>query len=165
MSRSMRILSAAVLAMVLMGASAGAQQGRPLPSFTATTAAGAAVASDHLNVSERWLLVYAAPGAVACDRLLRALDSWAAGEAARVVVIAAGPRESIETGIRPLLPTSAPELAVYADPDGSVAGALGVTSVPALVAVEGGAIAWIVQGVLNDPAMVEPVVRGWLAQR
>lgn len=36
--------------------------------------------------------------------------------------------------------------------------------VPALVAVERGRIAWVVTGVLNDPAAVEPIVRSWTAR-
>jgi hypothetical protein len=146
--------------MLCMAVAADAQQ-RPLPAFTVTTAPGVAASSGQLNDAARWLLVYVTPESVASERLLRSLDDWAALDGARVVIVAAG-EASISPQVRSLLPTSA--AAVYADPDGSAARALGVTSVPALVGVASGAIDWMVQGVLNDPRMVEPVVRSWLGR-
>jgi hypothetical protein len=107
------------------------------------------------------VLAYVGAESVSGDRLLRAMDAWGI-DAARVVVLVAGDVSSIDGRIRPLMPASGGSIAVYADPDGSAARALGVTSGPALMGVVSGTIAWTVQGVLNDPAMVEPVVRNWL---
>lgn len=161
----MRIVGTVIAAASLLSATAaGAQQSRPLPAFTVASSAGAAVPSDRLNAAERWLLVYVAPDAVACDRLLRSLDAWVGADAARIVVIVAGRSGAIDTSIRPLLPVSSAVLAVYADPDGSAARALALTSIPALVGIEHGEINWNVQGVLNDPGMVDPLVRTWFAR-
>jgi hypothetical protein len=157
-----RILAVSILVTALAHTGVDAQQGKPLPAFATVSASGAVVTSDRLNAAERWVLVYVVPGTVACDRLLRALDEWTAGDGSRIVVVAAGPATVIEASVRPLVTNASPGVAIYADPDGSAGRALGVTSAPALVGVAHGAFDWMVQGVLNDPHMVEPVVRNWL---
>jgi hypothetical protein len=154
---------AALMALACLPVFASAQR-RPLPSFTVASAPGVSVLSSQLSsaregLAGRWLLVYVAPDSVTSERLLRSLDEWAAADGARVVVVAAG-EAPVDPRIRSLLTTSS--AMVYADPDGNAARALGVTSVPALVGVASGSLDWMVQGVLNDPRMVEPVVRSWL---
>jgi hypothetical protein len=156
-------LGVVLVTLGLLPAAAAAQR-RPLPSFTVASASGVRVPGRQLSgapegVAGRWLLVYVAPDGVTSERLLRSLDEWAATDGARVVVVVAG-ELPVVSKVRPLLTASA--AAVYADPDGSAARALGVTSIPALVGISGGALDWMLQGVLNDPRMVEPVVRSWL---
>ena len=157
------VLSLVVTLVMLasLPAAAGGQR-RPLPSFTVASAPGVAVSSSQFNGAQRWLLVYVSPDSVTSERLLRSLDEWAAMDGVRVVVVVAGEAPA-SLQVRSLLTASA--AAVYADPDGSAARALGVTSVPALVGVASGALDWMVQGVLNDPRMVEPVVRSWLGRQ
>ena len=162
----MRLFAAAIAAVGIVataGGPAAAQGSGPLPAFTVVTPAGQAVDSGHLTTSERWLLVYVSPASVASDRLLPALEEWASADGARVVIVTAGPAVSIDTHVRARLSTQS-LTAVYADTDGGVGRALALTSVPALVGIERGVVQWIVQGVLNDPRMVEPVVRSWLAR-
>ena len=154
-------LGAALLALALMPGGALAQS-RPLPAFTVVSATGVVVSSSQLHGAGRWLLVYVAPDAVTSERLLRSLEEWVATDGARVVVIVAGDTPAAQQ-IRSLPAPSA--AAVYADPDGNAARALGVSSVPALAGVASGALDWLVQGVLNDPRMVEPIVRSWLGGR
>lgn len=160
----MRVFGGALVAATIMSGGAVAQDNRPLPPFEVASSAGALVQSDRLTASARALLVYVTPETVASDRLLRAIDAWTGVDAARIVVIANGPAASIDARIKPQLGASSTSMAVYADPDGRAARALALTSIPALVGIERGAVAWVVQGVLNDPAMVEPVVRNWLVQ-
>jgi hypothetical protein len=156
-----RLVPAAILMTSIPWTTVAAQQHPPLPAFTAVAASGVAVTSDRLNAADRWVLVYVVPGTVVCDRLLRAVDEWTVSDGSRVVVVAAGPAAVLTESIRPLL-TGSSSIALYADPDGSAAGALGVTTGAALVGVADGALHWMVQGVLNDPRMVESVVRSWL---
>jgi hypothetical protein len=159
--RSMRILIAAVVVSALYPSAALAQQHPPMPSFAVVASGGAAIRSDGLSGSSRWLLAYVGAETVSGDRLLRAMDSWGI-DTARVVILVSGDVSSIEGRIRPLMATAGASVAVYADPNGSAARALKLGSGPALVGVDNGTIAWTVQGVLNDPAMVESVVRHWL---
>jgi hypothetical protein len=152
----------ATIVVVLAAASAAAQQGRPLPAFAVASATGTAVSSAQLNSTDRWLLVYVEPGSVAGERLVRSLDEWAAAaDGVRVVVISAGDVWLDKRAV----PTNASLLSFYTDPDGNVSRSLGLVSAPALAGVANGVVDWIVQGVLNDPHMVEPVVRSWFGRR
>jgi hypothetical protein len=152
---------AALAATIAMPRSAHAQRDRPLPPFTVTNAAGARVAGTQLTSAAQWLLVYA-PDSVAGERLVGAVGQWASGSEAQIVIVVAAPSAVIDARIRPLLPTASATIGVFADPDGAVSAALSLTSAPALVGVANGGVNWIVQGVLNDPSMVEPLVRAWL---
>jgi hypothetical protein len=162
--RAMRFVIAAAVVAALGPSAAVAQQHRPMPAFGVVSSGGALVRSEALSSSRRWLLVYVAADTVPGDRLLRAIDTWGV-DTARVVVLTSGDVASIAGRIRPLMPASSGSVAVYSDPDGSAARALGFTSAPALAGVFDGAIDWTLQGVLNDPAMVEPVIRSWLLQQ
>src|SRR5262245_23485157 len=108
-TRSVRTLAASSLVMTLALTSAGvsAQQGRPLPAFTAVLAAGAAVQSSRLNAAEHWLLVYVTLDTVVGERLLRSLDNWTA-DGGRVVIVAFGAAGDVHEKIRPLLPNLLP---------------------------------------------------------
>jgi hypothetical protein len=164
-----RTLGATIFVAALVPTSVDAQDGRPtpgqvdkrLPTFTTVSSSGATVTSDRLSAAERWLLIYVMPGTVVSDRLLRALEGWSVADGSRVVVIAAGAASVIDATVRPVL-ANASSAAIYADPDGSAAQALGITWGPALLGVSNGTVDWMVQGVLNDPHMVEPVVKNWL---
>jgi hypothetical protein len=151
----------ATFVVMLAASGAAAQQGRPLPSFAVASAAGTPISSAQLSTTERWLLVYVEPGSVAGERLVRSLDEWAAADGARVVVISAGDVWLDKRAVA----TNASPLSFYTDTDGNVSRSLGLVSVPALAGVANGVVDWIVQGVLNDPHMVEPVVRSWFGRR
>lgn len=157
-----RILGTMVVAAAAATAGLTAQQRRPLPAFAVSGESGPVVASDRLNGAGRWVLIYAAPAATTTDRLLPLMQEW--GDPARMVIITPAQPAAIDRDIRTRF-RGLPAPAVYADPDGSAARALQITSVPALFGVEGGAVDWVVQGVLNDPGMVESLIRNWLAGR
>jgi hypothetical protein len=55
-------------------------------------------------------------------------------------------------------------LVFFAEADQGAARALGLQQIPALVAVENGAIAWVVARVLSEPAAVESIVRSWMTR-
>jgi hypothetical protein len=160
----MRIVTALVVALVCACAgSAGALDEKPVPAFDLVSPAGAVVASTDLSKEAHWLLVYvAATGCGSCDRLLAALEQWRPTlPQGRIVVVIRGEREAAHAyATRHAVANEA----WYADAGQSGARALGFEHVPALVAVEHGRIAWIVTGVLNDPAAVEPIVRSWTAR-
>jgi hypothetical protein len=159
MLRTIRVFHALAAVALVTTVGTAAQQ-RPLPAFVVASGAGAVVPSDRLNGAERWVLIYAAPTATTTDRLLPLLQEW--GDSARIVVVAAAPPATIASDVLTRF-RGTPAPAVYADGDGSAARALQITSVPALIGVDRGGIGWVVQGVLNDPRMVETLVRTWLA--
>ncbi len=157
----MRMVVAAAVTAALCPAAAEAQQNRPLPAFAVLSSGGTRVPSGALNASARWLLVFVGDQTVAGDRLLRALNAWNV-DPLRVVVVVSGDVASIDSRVRPLLGDLGASATVYADQDGSAARAMGLTSAPALIGIVDNTIDWAVQGVLNDPTMVEPVARSWL---
>jgi len=153
------ILGGFAIALAMMSASISAIDGRLLPRVTVISTGGAPVASDRLSSSDRWLLIYVAPACVSCQRLLRALDGWHLPQVSeRVVVVVRGSREAIDTEVSPMLSA----LQVYEDPEGNLARPLDLTGAPALLGIEHGRIDWSIDGVLNDPAIVEPLARSWL---
>lgn len=160
----MRVIVAAAITAALCPRLAAAGQNQPVPAFTVLATGGTPVRSDALTAAPRWLLVYVGRETVSGDRLLRAMDAWGI-DPSRAVVIVAGDAPSIDGRIRPLLPSIGASMSIYADVDGSAARALGLRSAPALLGIVDGTIDWSLQGVLNDPAMVEPVVRSWLVHQ
>jgi hypothetical protein len=160
----MRMGIAALVGMLCVGgARTVALDQNAVPAFDLVSPAGAVVASGNVSTEAHWLLVYvAAAGCGSCDRLMSALEQWRPTlPERRVIVVIRGSREAAQA--------YAAQHAVadgvwYADPGASGARALGLQHVPALVAVERGLIAWVVTGVLNDPAAVEPIVRSWTAR-
>ena len=161
----MRIgIAALVVAMVSVAAGdARALDQNPMPAFELVSPAGAVVASGDLSTEAHWLLVYvAATGCGSCDRLMSALEQWRPTlPQRRVVIVVRGSREAVQAYATQ---HAVADGAWYADSGESGARALGLQHVPALVAVERGRIAWLVTGVLNDPAAVEPIVRSWTAR-
>lgn len=157
-------VTALVISMVsLAGAGARAVEPQALPAFEVVSPAGAAVASAELSREAHWLLVYvSAAGCGSCDRLIASLEQWRPTlPQSRVVIVIRGSRDAAHAFATQ---HAIPDVAWYADADESGVRALGLQHVPALVAVERGRVAWVVTGVLNDPAAVEPMVRSWTAR-
>jgi hypothetical protein len=149
--------------LLVCGASARAAEQDPLPVFELVSPDGTTVASAALSHETHWLLVYVSTACGSCDRLLAAMAQWQPPlPAGRIVVVIRGSFETAQA--------SAARRAVgagtawYADVDQRAARALGLQREPALVAVENGRVAWVVTGVLNDPAAVEPIIRNWTAR-
>lgn len=101
----------------------------PVPEVTALDAAGAPVPLGTLSTDRAQLLVVVAPGCSACHDLVPVLPQWREALAAEVDVVLlsrSGPSEAVASWAehRPHL---------LADPDGTVAAALGVAGTPAAV--------------------------------
>lgn len=160
----MRMGIAALVGMLCVGGGrAVALDQNAVPAFDLVSPAGAPIASSDLSKEAHWLLVYvAATGCGSCDRLMSALAQWRPTlPQRRVIVVIRGSREAAQAYATQ---HAVADGAWFADPGESGARALGLQHVPALVAVERGRIAWVVTGVLNDPAAVEPIVRNWTAR-
>jgi hypothetical protein len=154
-------------ALALMAAAAGttfAAQFRPLPAFTVVAPDGRDVPSSSLTSEARWVLVYVKPDAAATSRLLKALAEWrlAPEQVRRIVLVVEGRRDQVAAFIAAKWATENGDLMWYADAGGEAASALGLTGAPALKGVRAGAIEWALEGVLNDPAAFESVVRTWI---
>jgi hypothetical protein len=157
----------ALAVVVALGQRHVVAEGRPLPVFSVTAADGSLVSSAALGGSEPWLLIYASPQCVACERLLRALDDWAIARASgRTVVIVASEASSNApaNGSPTTGATSQSAVRSFSDSGGAAGLSLEVTDVPAVMGIRDGRIEWTVQGVLNDPAMLKGLLERWFGQ-
>ena len=157
-------------ALALMAAAAGtafAAQSSPLPAFSVVAPDGREVSSSSLTTEAQWVLVYVKPDATATSRLLAALAEWrlAPEQARRIVLIVEGPVVEASAFMAAKGAPEALALNWFADPDGRAAKVLGLTGAPALKGVRAGGLEWSLEGVLNDPAAYEPVVRTWIGAR
>jgi hypothetical protein len=152
-----------ILALVAATAVLGAGRVRAaeqnaLPAFDLVSPAGAIVNSTALSKQARWLLIYVSTACGSCDRLLSALDQWRPTlPQDRIVVVIRGERDAAERYAQ----QHAAGMDWYADADSQGVRAFGLQHEPALVAIENGRVAWTVNGVLNDPLAVEPIIRNW----
>ena len=145
----------------LVGHLSAQAQTRRLPEFVVVSERGNSVPSGTLSTEDRWLLVYVTANCVSCDRLLSKLAEWQVPQLeARAVVVIGGD----VSGARAYAERSGTTLPApwYADPERRAASALGVSSSPALLGIAGGRIEWTLMGVLNDPSVLEPVIRRWV---
>ena len=156
--RAFRIGTAGV---VVASALVGAAGQQPLPAFSVLAPGGAAVSSVRLSPTPQWVLVYLTPGQKPCDDLVKALAGWQLPPA-RVVVIVRAPLPAARTYVESMLPGESAAVAWYADPSDAAWQALNVRATPALTGVGDGTVQWTITGVLNDPGMVEPVIRKWV---
>jgi hypothetical protein len=156
------LLSAAcVFAGGVRGAGAGAP--RALPAFKVTSSAGAEVSSSDLSARDRWLLVYVAPGSRTCDALLNALRDWKTPALIDRTVILVGAERSDAAGLmNRSLSGDMAAIRWYADAAGNASKALGLKGVPVIVGVLNGKIEWTVNGVMNDAAQLQSIVRNWV---
>ena len=161
----MRVRAWICRALLLIAATAslaGAER-RPLPAFTVTSPAGAAVTSGALSGQERWVLLYVSPDCRSCDRLLASLKEWQSPQlTSRTVVIVRGPSAAAAAYVAEHLPAEVGAIAWYADERSEAWQAFGLKGTPVLIGVERGEIDWTIAGVLNDPKALESVVRKWV---
>ena len=144
-----------------------AQNAQPLPAFAVTAPDGRMVTSSALSGEAQWVIVDVRPGAVAAARLLEALAAWqlAPEQLRRVVLIVEGPADKASVYLAGKWAPASGTPTWYADADGGAAQALGLTGAPALKGVRVGAVAWSLEGVLNDPAAYEPTLKTWIGAR
>ena len=140
----------------------------PLPDFQVKAADGTVVASADIGGgAHRWLLVSLTRGSVGADRLLPVLaaewnDALAAGLVFVVEGTAAEARAYLESKGGAALAETA---RWFADADGSARHALQRQGGLALFGVEDGAVDWKLDGVLEDPAALDPVIQAWVERR
>ncbi len=135
---------------------------QPLPTFQVASPDGATESIHALSIEPQWLIVYVTPNCPACNRLLDALATWQSPAAmARTVVVVSGE----PVAARAYVTNRAAAVAtsrIYSDEQMQLPRALGLASSPAIVAIRGGHVEWVLKGVLNDPDALESVIRAWL---
>ena len=160
--RSWRSRAAMVVAVCawLVPLRVAAQQ--PLPALLVASPDGVTESIDALSIEPQWLIVYVTPNCPACDRLLDALATWQSPVAsARTVVVVSGEPVAVRayvTNRRAAVATAR----LYNDEQMQLPRALGLAGGPAIVAIRAGQVEWVLKGVLNDPAALEPVMRAWI---
>jgi hypothetical protein len=146
----------------LLGAGARAAEDGPLPPFTVLGPDGAPVASRELTAQSRWVLLYIAPGCAPCDDLLRASSSWQPrAQPGRIIVLIRGTASDAAAYVERNPPRRAAAVTWFADAGDEAWQALKLTGTPVLIGVQDGEMKWTIAGVLNDPKMVDSVVRTW----
>ena len=140
-----------------------ANEDSPLPAFTVLSPDGAAVTSKQLTTAQRWVLLYVAPGCAPCSDLAGAAGTWQPpGQPARIVVVIRGDVTESATLVERTHPRGKIAVPWFADAADEAWQALKLSGVPILIGVEDNVIKWSIAGVLNDPKMVDSVVRTWL---
>lgn len=155
-------ISAAIVAAAMAGTAAfvGAQS---LPRFRLIDRDGGTVASDILPAEGHWLLVYVVPGSAPSDRLIQSLgESWSAEVASKVVIIVASDTKKAQVYLAQKGTDAMAAASWYADPDNEAWAALGFQGTLGVAGLVGPVIDWKIDGVIQDPSVVAPVVRTWL---
>jgi hypothetical protein len=164
-----RVLSQVLLALSSIAVAAAPLRAGtpPLPAFEVKAPDGTTVASSDLGGPDRWLLVSLVPSSVGADRLLPLLgEEWSDALAAGLVLVLAGtPDEARAYLERKGGATVAEGARWYADPDGSAGRALERQGGLALFGVDRGTVDWRLDGVLEDPAALRPVIHAWVERQ
>ena len=159
-----RVMALLAAALGMLVASPFAAEKRAMPSLTLVDATGATVTTAALSSEPQWLLIYVSPSAPAADRLIEAMKTWELGTGLRkVVFVVDGRAAEASAWAERRLPRTEENLPPrFLDPKGDARTALRVTGEPTLMGVRNGEIAWVLAGVLNDPAALDPVIRNWI---
>lgn len=156
----------AVFLACMTGSVVAAPAAEPWPAFTVAAPEGGRWSSASVGRASPALVVYVMPGSPSAGRLFAALGSWQVQDLERhLLVVVGGPLERAReymSGWDPVLPAG---VVWVADDRREAWHALGLTGSPVLLGVANGEIAWRVAGVLNEPGMLESVVRTWVEQR
>lgn len=152
--------AALIAAWLVTGISLEAQT---IPAFQLVTRDGASVGSDALPASGQWLLVYVVPGSAPSDRLIQSLgESWTPDHAARVVIIVGADATKAQAYLADKGGEALAGATWYADPDNAAWGAFRFQGTLGVAGVAESVIDWKIDGVIQDPSVVSPVVRAWL---
>ena len=155
---------ALVAAALCMAVSVGAAEKRPLPPFALTTIDGVTTDSVTSLGTGTHLLVYVVPGGAPSERLLAAFKAWdSEALRARVVVVLGGTKDDADRWLAAAGAELQP-LRYAIDPRSEIRQALKLTGAPHMIGIADGRIEWGLSGVLNDPRMMESVVRTWIAR-
>jgi hypothetical protein len=155
-----------VLVCTLLAALAG-QAPAPDRTFTVVSAEGTPVNGAAVLSGERKVIVYVAPGEPSARVIgsLRKLwdgagalsDKWAA----RLVVVVAAPVNDAGVWLRERW-GQGPLPRWYADPKAAGWRALGFDGTLGVAGFANGIVEWKLDGVINDPAVLEPAMRAWI---
>ena len=152
---------AALMLTALLTGSPDAPQGPP--PFVVTAADGRSVAGASLLAGDRKVIVYLEPDLEPAERLVDALKQWSADEPAwrqRVVIVVAAPLAAAREWL--IGRWGDGELPAWvADVDAEGWRAFGFQGSIGVAGVENGAVDWKLDGVIDDPSVVERPMRAW----
>jgi len=161
--RAKTAIGTLTLVVGLLGAGARAAEDGPLPAFRVLGPDGAPIASRQLTAESRWVMLYIAPGCAPCDDLLRATGTWQLQpRPGRIVVLIRGTVTDAAAYVEKNPARKVATVTWFADAGDEAWQALELTGTPVLIGVQDGEMKWTIAGVLNDPKMVDSVVRTWL---
>ena len=157
-------MSIGVLLLVL----AAAGQPPAVGTFSVASADGQAVSAAAVFAGERKVVVYVAPAIAPAAPLLETLrkaydnagafrERW---DSRLVVIVASPPAEARRWLERSWGDGDLPTW--YADPDAAGWRALRFDGTMGVVGTSNGNVEWKLDGVINDPAVLEPAVRAWI---
>lgn len=163
-TKTMWTMLAAVMVTACMMATTDAAEKRALPAFALTTFDDVTTDSTTSLGTGTHLLVYVAPGSAPSERLLAAFRQWDSDALrARVLVVFGGSKDDATRWMTAAGAQLQP-LRYAVDASGDVRRALNLTGAPHMIGIADGRIEWALSGVLNDPQMMESVVRTWIAR-
>lgn len=155
-----------MIAGLLLVASLSIAQAAPgTPPFAVTSPQGVAVQGSVLLAGARRVVIYVSPDIEPAARLVEVLRRWQASDPARwqehVSVIVAASAAEARTWLAAHwgdgeLPTW------FADPDAAAWQALGFGGSLGVAGASRGIVEWKLDGVINDPAVLESAVRVWV---
>jgi hypothetical protein len=141
------------------------QLGPGAPPFAVASPQGLTVQGSALLAGGRRVVIYVSPDIEPAARLVEALRRWQASDPARwqerVSVIVAAPAAEARAWLAAHwgdgeLPTW------FADPDAAAWHALGFQGSLGVAGASRGIVEWKLDGVINDPAVLESAVRVWV---
>jgi hypothetical protein len=148
-------------ALCLVSSPAAAQ---PLPQVALTSPAGVTVDGTVLQAAGQWLLAYVVPGSAPSDRLVQALgEKWTPERGARIILIVSGPVDAARAYLTAKGGEALGSGATwYSDTDGTAWSALKFQGTLAIAGVVGTTIEWKLDGVINDPDVLQQPIATWL---
>ena len=155
--------AALMLAMLGLGAAAGAIERTKIPSFSLTDRQGRGRSSESLQRTGQWLLVVVHPSCKPCDAVLQAIAALPPEAAAsRVVVVVGNGTDADLAAAIERFPSLASAEWLTGDST-TLTAALQLAAASAVFGVRGNMIEWSVSGVLTDSRDVHSIASSWLA--
>ncbi len=134
-----------------------------LPAFEVTAPGGEPVASAALASGSHWVIAYVVPGSAPSDRLVQSLgESWAADLLSRIVIVVGADLDTARKYLGDKGQGVQDKVAWYVDADASAWKALQFDGTLGVAGMNGQQVDWKIDGVINDPSVVEPATRAWL---